>query len=157
MLANEYSGSIVITLQALCENDQDYCICPTHYIGACPDLPAFSGGSISYDYRIFAEINGRPYGTVATYECDNETLLGEATRTCENGVWSGSVPNCGSKSVFCKSIFLPCLRLLNLHYFHYGIIISGYFQGATFLRFSRIMLITGVYEEEYTPNPSIQL
>ena len=83
-----------------------YCILPTPYIGACLDLPAFSGGSISYDFRIFTEINGRPYGTVATYECDNETLLGEATRTCENGVWSGSVPNCGSKSVFCKSIFL---------------------------------------------------
>ncbi|XP_064387621.1 uncharacterized protein LOC135335889 isoform X1 [Halichondria panicea] len=64
--------------------------------GACPDLPDFSGGSISYDFEFFSEINGRPYGTVATYMCDAGSITGEPTRTCENGVWSGSEPSCGA-------------------------------------------------------------
>ncbi|XP_064387502.1 uncharacterized protein LOC135335845 isoform X3 [Halichondria panicea] len=63
--------------------------------GACLDLPAFSGGSISYNFRIFPEIGGRPYGAVATYECDDGSILVEPTRTCENGAWSGSEPSCG--------------------------------------------------------------
>ncbi|XP_064387511.1 uncharacterized protein LOC135335851 isoform X2 [Halichondria panicea] len=64
--------------------------------GACLDLPPFSGGSISYDFEFFSEINGRPYGTVATYMCDAGSITGEPTRTCENGVWSGSEPSCGA-------------------------------------------------------------
>ncbi|XP_064387691.1 uncharacterized protein LOC135335916 [Halichondria panicea] len=64
--------------------------------GACPDLPAFSDGSISYNYEFFTEISGRPYGTVATYECDVGTLVGNRRRTCENGVWLGSVSSCGA-------------------------------------------------------------
>ncbi len=68
------------------------------FIGACLDLPPFSGGSISYDFEFFSEINGRPYGTVATYMCDAGSITGEPTRTCENGVWSGSEPSCGAAS-----------------------------------------------------------
>ncbi|XP_064387505.1 uncharacterized protein LOC135335846 isoform X3 [Halichondria panicea] len=64
--------------------------------GACLDLPPFSGGSISYDFEFFSEINGRPYGTVATYMCDTGSITGEPTRTCENGVWSGTEPSCGA-------------------------------------------------------------
>ena len=75
-----------------------YCIIilPTP-LGACPDLPAFSGGSISYDFEFFTDIGGHPYGTVATYECDIGTLVGNRRRTCENGVWSGIIPSCGGK------------------------------------------------------------
>ncbi len=71
---------------------------PPLIIGACPDLPDFSGGSISYDFEFFSEINGRPYGTVATYMCDAGSITGEPTRTCENGVWSGSEPSCRAAS-----------------------------------------------------------
>ncbi len=76
---------------------QDYCIAHP-LIGACLDLPASSAGSITYNYKIFTEIGGRPFGTVATYECDAGILLvGEPTRTCENGVWFGIEPICESK------------------------------------------------------------
>ena len=72
------------------------CISPTPS-GACQELPDIVGGTISYDFMIFEEIGGRPYGTVATYECNPLTLIGEPTRTCVNGVWSGEAPICGGR------------------------------------------------------------
>ncbi|XP_064387545.1 latrophilin-like protein 1 isoform X4 [Halichondria panicea] len=39
------------------------------------------------------EIGGRPYGTVATYECDDKRILVEPTRTCVNGEWTGREPS----------------------------------------------------------------
>ncbi len=75
------------------------------------DLPAIDGASISYDFEIFEEIGGRPYGTVATYDCNPLTIMGEPTRTCVNGVWSGIAPTCGGPTSKCVPTAVFWLKL----------------------------------------------
>ncbi len=53
-------------------------------------------------------INGtRPNGTVATYTCDGGFRLdGNATRICDTGNWTGTVPVCiESKSCMSKCMY----------------------------------------------------
>ncbi len=64
-------------------------------LGGCPELPAFTGGTITYDFDLEPPFPRRPEGTVATYMCTTGMITGNIMRTCNNGVWSGTVPTCG--------------------------------------------------------------
>ena len=51
----------------------------------------------------------RPNGTAATYTCDDGFRLdGNATRTCDTGNWTGTVPVC-IESKSCMSIVHVCM------------------------------------------------
>ncbi len=55
----------------------------------CGSLMNPANGSVSLTMTTF--------GSMASYSCSNPTiLLGDAMRTCQaDGMWSGSVPECG--------------------------------------------------------------
>ena len=57
--------------------------------GQCPALPSPENGIVT---------NQRFHGATATYSCGPEYQLdptsGDATRTCQDGTWSGSAPAC---------------------------------------------------------------
>lgn len=68
-------------------------------VGSCPDLPSIPNGIISYslDRLEPPSPQQRPFGTVATYTCDESfMIIGVETRTCGNGVFDGAEPQCTS-------------------------------------------------------------
>ncbi len=72
-------------------------------------------------------INGtRPNGTVATYTCDGGFMLdGNATRICNTGNWTGTVPVCiESKSCMSKCMYV-CMVLFSPLLYSYRISDSG--------------------------------
>ncbi len=77
------------------------------YAGQCDHLPSLPNGNISYSFGGFPL---RPYGTVATYTCNQGYYLsGNETRACNNSEWFGKMPTCKGIANCC--IILP----LNLH------------------------------------------
>ncbi len=62
------------------------------YAGQCHHLPPLPNGDISYSFDGFPL---RPYGTVATYTCNQGyNLSGDKNRTCNNSEWLGPMPTC---------------------------------------------------------------
>ncbi len=71
------------------------------FVAFCSDLNLvtdFRYDTIIYNVNTTSEnplIVTRPNGTVATYTCMNGYKLdGNATRTCDTGNWTGTVPEC---------------------------------------------------------------
>ncbi len=66
------------------------------FVAFCSNLSQFDNGDFMYEPDDL--LNGtRPNGTVATYTCmdmDRFRLDGNATRTCDTGNWTGTVPVC---------------------------------------------------------------
>ncbi len=61
----------------------------------CRDLPLLDNGAISYSYEA-DKTGGRLNGSVASYTCREGLQLSaeDESRVCNNGVWTGSVPEC---------------------------------------------------------------
>ncbi len=66
----------------------------------------------------------RPNGTIATYTCDDGFRLhGNATRICDTGNWTGTVPVCIESKPCCT--YMALFSVQNIKY-HAGINIIGY-------------------------------
>ena len=66
--------------------------CILHIISTeilCEELQNLTNGQVS--------MTGQSIGSTATYTCDSGyELVGDDTRTCEDGVWTGQEPTCSS-------------------------------------------------------------
>ena len=64
--------------------------CILHIISTeilCEELQNPTNGQVS--------MTGQSIGSIATYTCDSGyELIGDDTRTCEDGVWTGQEPTC---------------------------------------------------------------
>ncbi|XP_064385961.1 uncharacterized protein LOC135334617 isoform X2 [Halichondria panicea] len=69
----------------------------------CSDLREIGSGTLEYNMEEDVFNGTRPNGTAATYTCDDGFRLdGNATRTCDTGNWTGTVPVC--IEIFCSHL-----------------------------------------------------
>eukprot|EP00116_Pleurobrachia_bachei_P003741 sb/3464003/ len=62
----------------------------------CWDLSSYvSGATVTYSD------NARTDGTTASFVCNEGSLNGASTLTCNSGIWSDDIPTCGGSSVSC--------------------------------------------------------